>query len=168
MLGKSASHRSPACRKRNMPPPITRAHRPDFAPPCRMGTLLEDSDWILIDLPIKSNPPSKDMNLVKDPGLPRSNPLPSSWLIPADSLAKYQSSETLPSDIVDVVIIGSGFSGASVAWHLLHGDGEPRTKYLSCVMLEARDVCSGATGRNGTPHRSIYLSCAFGWALTGD
>jgi hypothetical protein len=130
-----------------------------------MGTPLEDNDWILIDLPINPSPPSTEMNLLsKDPGLPRSNPLPSSWLIPADSLAKYQSSETLPSDVVDVVIIGSGFSGASVAWHLLHGDGEPRTKYLSCVMLEARDVCSGATGRNGTPHQQFTL---LGWALTG-
>jgi FAD dependent oxidoreductase len=130
-----------------------------------MGTPAEDDDWILIDLPIKRNPPSPSkMDLTKDPGLPRSNPLPSSWLIPADSLAKYQSSESLPSDVVDVVIIGSGFSGASVAWHLLHGDGEPRTKYLSCVMLEARDVCSGATGRNGTPHR--FNRELLEWALT--
>jgi hypothetical protein len=115
-----------------------------------MGTPLDD-DWILIDLPIKPPSNSAEMDLLtKDPGLPRPNPLPSSWLIPADSLAKYQSSESLPTDVVDVVIIGSGFSGTSVAWHLLHGDGEPRTKYLSCVMLEARDACSGATGRNGT------------------
>jgi FAD dependent oxidoreductase len=122
-----------------------------------MGTLVEGDEWILIDIPIGITCPStlnaKEMNhLAKDPGLPRSNPLPSSWLIPADSLAKYQSSESLPSDVVDVMIIGSGFSGTSIAWHLLHGDGEPRTKYLSCVMLEARDVCSGATGRNGTEY----------------
>jgi hypothetical protein len=88
--------------------------------------------------------------LAADPGLPRPHPTESSWLLPPDSLAKHQSSATLPSGPVDVVIIGSGFSGTSVAWHLLHGDGEPRTTYLSCLMLEARDVCSGATGRNGT------------------
>ena len=43
-----------------------------------------------------------------------------------------------------MVIIGSGITGASVAHHLLQ-----RHPDLDIVMLEARTVCSGATGRNG-------------------
>src|SRR5579859_719812 len=86
-----------------------------------------------------------------DPGLPRKNPTKSAWLDPPCSLANFRSTENLPAGILDVVIIGSGFSGTSVAWHILHGEESPRRKYLSVLMLEARDVCSGATGRNGTP-----------------
>ncbi|KAG9310367.1 hypothetical protein JVU11DRAFT_9500 [Chiua virens] len=51
----------------------------------------------------------------------------------------------------DVVIIGSGLSGASFARTLLDLDdeGEDDAKPLKVVMLEAQDTCSGATGRNG-------------------
>jgi len=116
-------------------------------------TSIVEGDWILVtDDDVRLNPDKtvKTMSpLVNDPGLPASRPTVSSWLVPPDSLANYRSSAVLPSHVVDVVIIGSGFSGTSVAWHLLHGDDEPRTKYMSCLMLEARDICSGATGRNG-------------------
>lgn len=47
---------------------------------------------------------------------------------------------------VDVVVVGSGITGAGVAWGLLKGDGGKKKRV---VMLEARSVCSGATGRNG-------------------
>lgn len=43
-------------------------------------------------------------------------------------------------------------TGASVAHHLLndtHGDSQGEQKYPSVVMLEAREACWGATGRNG-------------------
>lgn len=43
-----------------------------------------------------------------------------------------------------MAIIGSGITGCSVARHLLHGDDS-----LKVTVLEARTVCSGATGRNG-------------------
>lgn len=59
-------------------------------------------------------------------------------------LADFQSSSNLPSE-ADIVIIGSGFSGASVAYHLLH---ESKSS-ARVVMLEARQACSGASGRNG-------------------
>jgi glycine/D-amino acid oxidase-like deaminating enzyme len=42
------------------------------------------------------------------------------------------------------VIVGSGISGAIIAYKLLQEDPS-----ASLVMLEARQVCSGATGRNG-------------------
>ena len=56
-----------------------------------------------------------------------------------------RTTEDLPIEC-DVVIIGAGPSGASVAYHLL-ADGPGSS--LSVTMLEARQVCSGATGRNG-------------------
>jgi FAD dependent oxidoreductase len=108
-------------------------------------TAIED-DWIEVTCSgLETSSETKSL----DPGLPRPNPTKSSWLIPPDPLQKFRSSESLPSGILDVVIIGSGFSGTSVAWHLLNGDDVPRQK-LDTLMLEARDVCSGATGRNGT------------------
>ena len=112
-------------------------------------TSIED-DWIEV---VHPDIEGKSIKKSLDPGLPLPNPTQSSWLIPPDSLQNYRSTESLPTGLIDVVIIGSGFSGTSVAWHLLHGDDDsPRQSYLSTLMLEARDVCSGATGRNGTQH----------------
>lgn len=108
-----------------------------------------EDDWIEVSYKDLDNPPFTMSNKLLDPGLPLPNPTISSWQIPPDPLQNYRSSENLPTDVLDVVIIGSGLSGASVAWHLLHGDGETRDKYLKTLMLEAREVCSGATGRNG-------------------
>ena len=79
--------------------------------------------------------------LQEDPGLPVPNPTLPFWhdvLSPIDSL----SSSTLP-EYADVVIIGSGITGTSIARTLLT-TGVPT---LRVVMLEARTVCSGATGR---------------------
>ena len=109
-------------------------------------------DWVEVSHPdreISLHPPVSSTNKSMDPGLPRSNPTKSAWLLPPDPLQNYRSTERLPTDILDVVIIGSGLSGTSVAWHLLRGDGHPRQTALKALMLEARDVCSGATGRNG-------------------
>lgn len=81
--------------------------------------------------------------------LPRDNPTQSYWQIPPSALADYRSSPNLP-DSADTVIIGSGITGAAVAWHLLSQSTSPG----SILMLEARQVCSGATGRNGNPPSS--------------
>lgn len=53
------------------------------------------------------------------------------------------TSTPLPEEI-DVVIIGSGITGCSIAKGLLEKDDTIRV-----AVLEARNVCSGATGRNG-------------------
>ncbi|KAL4861453.1 FAD dependent oxidoreductase-domain-containing protein [Aspergillus spectabilis] len=47
----------------------------------------------------------------------------------------------------EIVIIGAGYAGTSTAYHILDQYG-PSSK-PSIVILEARQVCSGATGRNG-------------------
>jgi hypothetical protein len=83
--------------------------------------------------------------------LPHPNPTESYWHDPLSRLANYRSSEVLPQ-YVDTVIVGSGISGAMIAWNLLgHGqDGK------DILMLEARTAVGGATGRNGTSYLSSY------------
>ena len=71
---------------------------------------------------------------------PVDNPTKSYWQIP-HSLASYRS--PFPEE-VDVVIIGSGITGVSVARTLYEHDPS-----LKVAILEARQLCSGATGRNG-------------------
>ncbi|KAK0372399.1 hypothetical protein CLIM01_10236 [Colletotrichum limetticola] len=84
--------------------------------------------------------------LGQDPGLPVANPTISYWqLPPLEGVADHQS-EHLPTD-VDVVVIGSGMSGTSIAWHLLKENNSSTP--LRVAMIEARQACSGATGRNG-------------------
>ncbi|KAJ5773756.1 FAD dependent oxidoreductase [Penicillium paradoxum] len=77
-----------------------------------------------------------------DPGLPRPNPTQSYWQHIPHALADVQSSE-LPTDR-DFAIIGSGITGLAVAKSLLE-----RHPTATVTVLEARTLCSGATGRNG-------------------
>lgn len=77
-----------------------------------------------------------------DPGLPSPNPTRSYWQHIPHALANTQSAE-LPSER-DYVIIGSGITGLSVAKTLLE-----RHPAATVTVLEARTLCSGATGRNG-------------------
>jgi glycine/D-amino acid oxidase-like deaminating enzyme len=69
---------------------------------------------------------------------------------PSKTLLGHRSTPTLPQQ-ADVVIVGSGISGTSAAWHLLRGsvNAKSEARSLSVVMLEAREACWGATGRNG-------------------
>lgn len=90
--------------------------------------------------------------------LPRDKPTQSYWQDPPDDIADLRTTPHLPGR-ADVVIIGSGITGAAVAWNLLQdsdgdGDGSRNNSSSSStppsvVMLEARQACSGATGRNG-------------------
>lgn len=77
-------------------------------------------------------------------GLPSTRPTTSAWQEPPASIAATQSA-TLPP-VSDVVIIGSGVTGTSVANTLLSHPAAPK---LRVTILEARTACSGATGRNG-------------------
>lgn len=80
--------------------------------------------------------------------LPVSNPSTSYWQANAkDSPIHDHGKDDLlpsPNTKIDVVIIGSGISGAVAAYEL-----QKQAPHLSIVMLEARQACSGATGRNG-------------------
>jgi glycine/D-amino acid oxidase-like deaminating enzyme len=77
-------------------------------------------------------------------GTPVPNPLPSYWHSPKSSLATHQSAFPSISKAFDYVIIGSGISGTLIAHDLQNSNPS-----ASLCMLEARESCSGATGRNG-------------------
>ncbi|MCJ1350129.1 MAG: hypothetical protein MMC33_000110 [Icmadophila ericetorum] len=74
------------------------------------------------------------------PILPNPHPTKSYWQDPPSWLADYQSCPMLPE--ADYIVVGSGISGASIAYKLI--SCHPNAKV---VMLEARQFCSGATGR---------------------
>ncbi|KAK5788768.1 hypothetical protein VI817_009726 [Penicillium citrinum] len=86
-----------------------------------------------------------------DPGIPQSKTTSSFWLKEPHSKFTTRSSEPLPTE-ADVVIIGSGITGASIARTLLQNgvkSNAEKPQTPSIAMVEARDICSGATGRNG-------------------
>ena len=85
-----------------------------------------------------------DMNSTKPSRLPVPNPVPSFWNAHPKKFDNYQSTSVLPS-VVEVVIIGSGLSGVALSYYLLKDNPNPP----SVMLLEARQICSGATGRNG-------------------
>lgn len=77
---------------------------------------------------------------------PVPNPSAPYWLSEPHKLASFCSSATVPEQ-VDIAIIGTGIAGVLTAYHILKSyNGE---KSPSVMLLDARDACSGATGRNG-------------------
>ena len=63
-----------------------------------------------------------------------------------DELDNYRSPDW-PAES-DIVIIGAGYAGASLAYHMLQ-ETEALESRPSIGIIEAREACSGATGRNG-------------------
>ncbi|KAI9867727.1 MAG: hypothetical protein M1813_008527 [Trichoglossum hirsutum] len=79
----------------------------------------------------------------KPANLPSSNSTNSFWhRSPSPFLLHHRTTPELPL-FADVVIVGSGATGAFCARYLAESAG------LSVVMVEAREACWGATGRNG-------------------
>ena len=87
------------------------------------------------------------------PGLPRDNPIQAYWQDPPDRIADCRTTPDLPGE-ADIVIVGSGVSGACIAYNLL--SSSPGTKV---VMLEARQAASGASGRNGRSRPRAEVCC---------
>jgi glycine/D-amino acid oxidase-like deaminating enzyme len=86
-------------------------------------------------------------------GLPHPDPTKAYWQTPPLPIADHRTTPHLPP-LAKYVIVGSGVSGASIAWKLYQ-----EKPCASIVMLEARQACSGATGRNGGHCRAgRYLS----------
>jgi hypothetical protein len=79
--------------------------------------------------------------------MPGPNPGPCFWQSQQQQdgaeLRDHRSSERLP-EYSDIVIIGAGYAGLGTAHHLVRDFG-----VTSVCILEARGICSGATGRNG-------------------
>ena len=85
------------------------------------------------------------------PGLPREGPTISYWQVPPDEIADLRCSEKLPEE-ADIVIVGSGISGATIAYNILSERPDKRI-----VLLEARQAASGASGRNGKSQKRNLL-----------
>lgn len=99
-----------------------------------------------------------------DPGLPQSSSTISSWQVPFHPDVGRIQSEALPQ-LSDYVVIGSGVAGCGVVKSLLENSSPTQS---SVTVLEARGLCSGATGRNGGqlvkpyPSRFVQLAQDFG------
>lgn len=79
--------------------------------------------------------------------LPSQNSSASFWHTePSAKLLGHRTTEDLPRE-ADVVVVGSGISGASVAYHLLEELEGSNGEEKNVLVLEAREVCWGATGR---------------------
>ena len=80
------------------------------------------------------------------------NPTSSHWQLPPHRLASHRSTASLPSE-ADIVVIGSGITAAffclELASHYKQHKQQQNAKVPKVVVLEARTLCSGATGRNG-------------------
>ncbi|KAJ9657407.1 hypothetical protein H2201_008203 [Coniosporium apollinis] len=82
----------------------------------------------------------------KPASLPVPNSTHSFWHSePNKFLIGHRTTPDLPRE-ADIVVIGSGITGASIARFLAEDD---RASGKSIVLLEAREACWGATGRNG-------------------
>ena len=93
------------------------------------------------------------------PSLPVPNPTRSFWHIShPNDLVKHRTTPTLPKH-ASVVIIGSGISGAFAARELILN-----ASMKDVVVLEARDICSGATGR--VSHATSYASGGINCPIT--
>lgn len=75
---------------------------------------------------------------------PKSASTLSYWRANLHHLDDHRSTAELPA-ACEILIIGAGYAGAATAYHLFKDDPSPP----SAVILEARQACSGATGRNG-------------------
>lgn len=85
--------------------------------------------------------------LLSDPGLPKRSPTTSYWQQHYEESLPDIQSKSLATHR-DIVIIGSGITGCSTALTLLETEANSENP-PSVTVLEARGLCSGATGRNG-------------------
>ncbi|KAI1108502.1 FAD dependent oxidoreductase [Nemania sp. NC0429] len=67
------------------------------------------------------------------------------WRTELHKLDSHRSTPDLPHK-QDIIIIGAGFAGAALAYYLSKNTSAHKP---SITVLEAREACSGATGRNG-------------------
>ncbi|WWC87051.1 uncharacterized protein L201_001936 [Kwoniella dendrophila CBS 6074] len=91
---------------------------------------------------------SNKNNNNEDRLLPVKNRTEPFWLCERDTiLQNARTTSELPNQ-TDIVIIGSGLTGAMISYHL-YNEAEKLGKKINIIMLEADEVCSGATARNG-------------------
>jgi len=95
-------------------------------------------------------------------GFPHPKPSLSFWLQGTrnNPLIGHRTTEAIPTN-ADVVVIGAGMSGAATAYHLFEGHDPARGDLPKVVVLEAREACYGATGRNGGHCKPDFYRGAF-------
>ena len=95
-------------------------------------------------------------------GFPHPKPSLSFWLQGTrnNPLIGHRTTKTIPTD-ADVVIVGAGMSGAATAYHLFEAHDTARGDLPKVVVLEAREACYGATGRNGGHCKPDYYRGVF-------
>lgn len=81
----------------------------------------------------------------KAAGLPSQHASASFWHT-EPKLLGHRTTKDLPQQ-ADIVVIGSGISGASVAHHLLERPNNDAAEKKNVLVLEAREICWAATGR---------------------
>ncbi|KAK8038305.1 Gamma-glutamylputrescine oxidoreductase [Apiospora phragmitis] len=77
-------------------------------------------------------------------GFPVPNSTQPFWRTELHEFDSHRTTPDLPTES-DIVIIGAGFAGSSLAHFIYEDNPSPP----SVTLLEAREACSGATGRNG-------------------
>lgn len=113
--------------------------------------------------------------------LPVPNPVTSYWLSEESPLAGLRSTSHLPKEC-DVAVIGAGMAGVLSAYHILKsteksgdhrdlsaeegGDTEHQAG-PNVLLLDARQLCSGATGRNGG-HVKVQVNTLLNLPDSGD
>ncbi|PSR76028.1 hypothetical protein BD289DRAFT_418589, partial [Coniella lustricola] len=97
------------------------------------------------------------------PGLPVPNPTAAYWqdAPPFPELCDVRSAAG-PPQTADIVIVGSGITAAAIARTVLaEWERKGEVSHTRILILEARQLCSGATGRNGghikaSPHELFH------------
>lgn len=102
--------------------------------------------------------PDASSSTTKSQILPVPNATTPYWRTELHAIDEHRSTPDLPSSC-DIAIIGAGMSGVATAYHLVQAASEGNKQIPSIVILEARQVCSGATGRNGG-HSKIKVTTA--------
>jgi chemotaxis response regulator CheB len=80
--------------------------------------------------------------------LPVDNATTSFWRSEPHPLDNHRSTTEVPAQ-VDIAIIGAGYAGVATVHHILEQCKARSVPAPKIVILEARQACSGATGRNG-------------------
>lgn len=80
--------------------------------------------------------------------IPVPNSMTSFWMTEPHPLDDHRTTPDLPPE-VDIAVIGAGYAGVSTVHHILNICKDQEIPIPQMVILEARQACSGATGRNG-------------------
>jgi glycine/D-amino acid oxidase-like deaminating enzyme len=98
--------------------------------------------------------------------LPVPKPTPSYWLSQPHKHHDLRSTPDLPAEC-DIAIIGSGMSGIATAYHIFRAASYSSAPPPRVVIFEARDLCSGATARNGG-HSKTKINTLTAWLQKGQ